>query len=187
MERRAAPYPYSKMCELCELCELLERKIPPLPRWDLLYLSAAEFIRWPRSLQTTILLSQSRETSSASRRGLRGLETRLLWFAMRLLSYLSLAWYIKNKIDRLCFFKNNGLRPIIKIIHNYFSLSNKRKNRACSLFNLEKSCYLKEQRPSAYYFFLQPSGTREALLEQPQATGTTGTPHSGYSCTCVRW
>ena len=43
MERRAAPYPYSKMCELCELCELLERKIPPLPRWDLLYLSAAEF------------------------------------------------------------------------------------------------------------------------------------------------
>ena len=30
MERRAAPYPYSKMCELCELCELLERKIPPL-------------------------------------------------------------------------------------------------------------------------------------------------------------
>ena len=22
MERRAAPYPYSKMCELCELCEL---------------------------------------------------------------------------------------------------------------------------------------------------------------------
>ena len=34
---------------------------------------------------------------------------------------------------------------------------------------------------------LQPSGTREALLEQPQATGTTGTPHSGYSCTCVRW
>ena len=26
----AAPYPYSKMCELCELCELLERKIPPL-------------------------------------------------------------------------------------------------------------------------------------------------------------
>ena len=35
MERRAAPYPYSKMCEL------LERKIPPLPRWDLLYLSAA--------------------------------------------------------------------------------------------------------------------------------------------------
>ena len=34
MERRAAPYPYSKMCELCELCELLERKIPPLLRWD---------------------------------------------------------------------------------------------------------------------------------------------------------
>ena len=30
MELRAAPYPYSKMCELCELCELLERKIPPL-------------------------------------------------------------------------------------------------------------------------------------------------------------
>ena len=29
-------YPYSKMCELCELCELLERKIPPLLRWDLL-------------------------------------------------------------------------------------------------------------------------------------------------------
>ena len=29
-------YPYSKMCELCELCELLERKIPPLSRWDLL-------------------------------------------------------------------------------------------------------------------------------------------------------
>ena len=28
MERRAAPHPYSKMCELCEL---LERKIPPLP------------------------------------------------------------------------------------------------------------------------------------------------------------
>ena len=27
LERRAAPYPYSKMCELCEL---LERKIPPL-------------------------------------------------------------------------------------------------------------------------------------------------------------
>ena len=26
-------YPYSKMCELCEL---LERKIPPLSRWDLL-------------------------------------------------------------------------------------------------------------------------------------------------------
>ena len=23
LERRAAPYPYSKMCELCELCELL--------------------------------------------------------------------------------------------------------------------------------------------------------------------
>ena len=22
LERRAAPYPYSKMCELCELCEL---------------------------------------------------------------------------------------------------------------------------------------------------------------------
>ena len=41
LERRAAPYPYSKMCELCELCELLERKIPPLPRWNLLYLSAA--------------------------------------------------------------------------------------------------------------------------------------------------
>ena len=36
LERRAAPYPYSKMCELCELCELLERKIPPLLRWDLL-------------------------------------------------------------------------------------------------------------------------------------------------------
>ena len=36
MERRAAPYPYSKMCELCELCELLERKIPPLSRWDFL-------------------------------------------------------------------------------------------------------------------------------------------------------
>ena len=35
---------------------------------------------------------------------------------------------IKNKIDRLFFLKNNGLRPIIKIIHNYFSLSNKRKN-----------------------------------------------------------
>ena len=32
----AAPYPYSKMCELCELCELLERKIPPLSRWDFL-------------------------------------------------------------------------------------------------------------------------------------------------------
>ena len=29
-------YPYSKMCELCELCELLERKIPPLSRWDFL-------------------------------------------------------------------------------------------------------------------------------------------------------
>ena len=28
MERRAAPYPYSKMCELCELCELLERQNP---------------------------------------------------------------------------------------------------------------------------------------------------------------
>ena len=42
MERRAAPYPYSKMCELCEL---LERKIPPLSRWDFLYESAAEFIR----------------------------------------------------------------------------------------------------------------------------------------------
>ena len=36
---------YSKMCELCELCELLERKIPPLSRWDFSYLSAAEFIR----------------------------------------------------------------------------------------------------------------------------------------------
>ena len=33
---REAPYPYSKMCELCELCELLERKIPPLSRWDFL-------------------------------------------------------------------------------------------------------------------------------------------------------
>ena len=43
LERREAPYPYSKMCELCELCELLERKIPPLSRWDLFYLSAAEF------------------------------------------------------------------------------------------------------------------------------------------------
>ena len=29
MERRAAPYPYSKMCELCELCELFV-KMPPL-------------------------------------------------------------------------------------------------------------------------------------------------------------
>ena len=36
MELREAPYPYSKMCELCELCELLERKIPPLSRWDFL-------------------------------------------------------------------------------------------------------------------------------------------------------
>ena len=26
MERRAAPYPYSKMCELCELCELFVKK-----------------------------------------------------------------------------------------------------------------------------------------------------------------
>ena len=78
MERRAAPYPYSKMCELCELCELLERKIPPLPRWDLLYLSAAEFIRCLRSLLTKTPHERYRETSSASRRGLRGLETRLL-------------------------------------------------------------------------------------------------------------
>ena len=30
MKLRAAPYPYSKMCELCELCELFVKKIPPL-------------------------------------------------------------------------------------------------------------------------------------------------------------
>ena len=27
MERREAPYPYSKMCELCELCELFVKKL----------------------------------------------------------------------------------------------------------------------------------------------------------------
>ena len=27
MELRAAPYPYSKMCELCELCELFVKKL----------------------------------------------------------------------------------------------------------------------------------------------------------------
>ena len=50
------------------------------------YFYSAEFIRWLRSLQTKPRPLQSRATSWASRRGLRGLETRLLWFAMRLLS-----------------------------------------------------------------------------------------------------
>ena len=36
MERREAPYPYSKICELCELCELLEKKNPTALRWDFL-------------------------------------------------------------------------------------------------------------------------------------------------------
>ena len=27
LELRAAPYPYSKMCELCELCELFVKKL----------------------------------------------------------------------------------------------------------------------------------------------------------------
>ena len=35
------------------------------------------------------------------------------------------------------------------------------------------------------------SGTREAQMERPLANGTlfsaTGTPHSYYTCTCVRW
>ena len=28
----AAPYPYSKMCELCELCELFVKKVLSLPK-----------------------------------------------------------------------------------------------------------------------------------------------------------
>ena len=55
-------YPYSKMCELCELCELLERKIPPLSRWDFLiypqqnlFVGRGIFRRW---LLSCILMSR---------------------------------------------------------------------------------------------------------------------------------
>ena len=71
-----------------------------------------------------------RATSWASRRELRGLETRLLWFAMRLLSYLSLPWYKEQNRQVGFIFMNK----IIKIKQNYFLVVFK-KNRACSLFN----------------------------------------------------
>ena len=81
------------MCELCELCELFvktllyctlrvaaaesDETIPPLSRWD--------FLIYPqnclRDLAKSLLTKpheRYRATSSASRRGLRGLETRLL-------------------------------------------------------------------------------------------------------------
>ena len=70
----------------------------------------------------------------------------MICHAFTFLSFFAMIYKEQNR--QVVFLKNNGLRPIIKIL----------------------------QRPSAYYFFLQPSGTREALLEQPQATGTTGTP-----------
>ena len=167
----AAPYPYSKMCELCEL---LERKIPPLCDGIFLFIRSRIYssFRGPRkslifgerkndgaiisihrnplakSLLTKTLLWQSRATSWASRRELRGLETRLLWFAMRLLSYLSLPWY-KEQNRQVVFFMN-------KISQNFTKLLVKEK----ILFNLEKSCYILKnnglrpiikilQRPSA--------------------------------------
>ena len=63
MERRAAPYPYSKMCELCELCELLERKIPPLRDGIFFIYPQQNFRDLAKSLLTMTRPLQSRGTS----------------------------------------------------------------------------------------------------------------------------
>ena len=59
---------------------------------------------------------------------------------MRSLSYLSLQWYKEQNRQVVFIYKNNGLRPIIKILQNYFSLSNKN-----NLVTLEKSCLYLER------------------------------------------
>ena len=46
MELRAAPYPYSKMCELCELCELFVKKSHRYAM-GFSYFYSAEFIQKP--------------------------------------------------------------------------------------------------------------------------------------------
>ena len=105
---------YCTVCNALSLCASLflwkQRSVTALFVAQLDYLIYTQ--QWPRdyakSLLTKTLLLQSRATSWASRRGLRGLETRLLWFAMRLLSYLSLPWYKEqNRYVGFYFYEQN--------------------------------------------------------------------------------
>ena len=81
-----------------------------------------------------------------------------------------------------------------KIKQNFTKLLVKEK----ILFNLENLVHNKKEQnftklpklffvlATIFHLIRETEGSWN-LLEQPQATGTTGTPRCGYSRTCVRW